>query len=604
MKLFESFGLDTANQCLWRNGAQITVAPMPFAVLRYMVENPGRLITHDELLDALWPETYVQPQVLKTYMWELRRLLGDDARQSRFIQTLSKRGYRFVAPVADHSDTPHPPSADRPSPEPAQPSDIFGRDAQLAQLNAMLPLAGDERRVVFITGQAGIGKTALVDALLRQVNHSCAASVARGQCVQGVGGKEEFYPVIEALAQLCASPDGERACRTLARIAPAWHVSGREPSAAGHAANERTVGDLCVALEELAAQTPLILIFEDMHWADHSTLNLVSALARRRAPAKLMLLATYMPRKAAAELPLKGLIQDLLMHRLCAEIALEPLPRNAVTELLDRKLEHQLPPELADFVYQHSEGNPLFVNAVLEHLIAQRLLVRQGANGTAQWQLRGPLPEHSAIEGQLPNELARMIELEIERLTPEEQKLLEAGSLMSVVFPAWAVAAALKKDPADTEEACDELVRRLYFVERAGHDELPDGTRTAFYVFAHKLYREVLYERQSPACRSRRQIRIAERLRSLFAGRESVVAREVARLYEAAGEWRGAVDALSSSAQQEIARGSCSGATELFELALRITENFGDTEREAAADRIRRDLSRLQQALPATEISE
>ena len=83
-----------------------------------------------------------------------------------------------------------------------------------------------------------------------------------------------------------------------------------------------------------------------------------------------------------------------------------------------------------------------------------------------------------------------MIELEIERLTPDEQKLLEAGSLMSVVFPAWAVAAALKKDPADTEEACDELVRRLYFVERAGHDELPDGTRTAFYVFAHKLYRE------------------------------------------------------------------------------------------------------------------
>jgi DNA-binding winged helix-turn-helix (wHTH) protein len=101
MKQFQSFGLDTSNQCLLRDGAPIDLAPKPFAVLRYLVENPGRLITHDELLDALWPETYVQPQVLRTYMLELRKVLGDDASQPRFIQTLPKRGYRFVAPVTE-----------------------------------------------------------------------------------------------------------------------------------------------------------------------------------------------------------------------------------------------------------------------------------------------------------------------------------------------------------------------------------------------------------------------------------------------------------------------------------------------------------------------
>src|SRR5487761_2440539 len=98
MKQFESFGLDTSNECLWQNGVQISLPPKPFAVLRYLVEHPGRLVTHDELLDALWPEAYVQPQVLRTYMLDLRRALGDDAARPRFIQTLPKRGYCFVAP--------------------------------------------------------------------------------------------------------------------------------------------------------------------------------------------------------------------------------------------------------------------------------------------------------------------------------------------------------------------------------------------------------------------------------------------------------------------------------------------------------------------------
>jgi DNA-binding winged helix-turn-helix (wHTH) protein len=101
MKQFGCFRLDTGNECLWREGKQIALPPRPFMVLRYLVEHPGRLITHDELLDALWPETYVQPQVLRTYMLELRKLLGDDAAEPRFIQTLPKRGYCFMAAVCE-----------------------------------------------------------------------------------------------------------------------------------------------------------------------------------------------------------------------------------------------------------------------------------------------------------------------------------------------------------------------------------------------------------------------------------------------------------------------------------------------------------------------
>ena len=109
MKHFASFTLDTANECLWRNGEQIALQPKPYSVLRYLVDNPGRLIKHDELLDALWPETFVQPQVLRTHMLELRKILGDSAEVPRFIQTLPKRGYCFIASVTADSVPGAPP---------------------------------------------------------------------------------------------------------------------------------------------------------------------------------------------------------------------------------------------------------------------------------------------------------------------------------------------------------------------------------------------------------------------------------------------------------------------------------------------------------------
>ncbi len=556
MKQFDCFGLDTANQCLLRSGATIDLAPKPFAVLRYLVEHPGRLITHDELLDALWPETYVQPQVLRTYMLELRKILGDDAGQPRFIQTLPKRGYRFVAQVTERAATQ--PSA--PSRE-ARGGSIVGRAAELARLDALFQLAEqDERQVVFISGDAGVGKTTLLDALSAELASSQAARVARGQCVQGIGGKEEYYPVIEALRALCAGSDREAACRVLARTAPAWLALGRESApadaeAARPAAQERTLGDLCSALEELAAEQPLALVFEDVHWADDSTLHLISALARRRAQAKLIVLATDCPRHGSSEDPLKGLKHDLLMRRMCVEMTVAPLARPAVVELVARELGQQaLPAGLADFVFQRSEGNPLFVIAVVEHLIAQEVLVRRGPAGATQWEQCAPFPE---MEAGVPDPLMRMIELEIEHLGDEEQRMLEAASLMNVAFPAWAVAAALERDPVEIEEACDGLARRLHFVVRAGQDELPDGTSSAFYVFAHGIYREVLYQRQSPARRARRHVRIAERLGELFSGREASVARERSMHYLAAGDPLRASSVLQAAQSDVQQAGVC-----------------------------------------------
>jgi predicted ATPase len=255
-----------------------------------------------------------------------------------------------------------------------------------------------------------------------------------------------------------------------------------------------------------------------------------------------------------------------------------------------------LPPGLDSFVHQHSEGNPLFAIAILEHLIAQRFLVREGKNGAARWEQRVPFQE---MEASVPDGLAQMIELEIERLSPEEQGLLEAGSLIRVAFPAWAVAAALEEDAGSIEEACDGLARRLYFVERAGEDELPDGTRSAFYVFAHGLYREVLYQRQLATQRARRHIRVAERLGELFAGREANVAREMALHYEAACDWQRAASALRSAARHAQQRQAHAEAAELLGYAMRIAENLNEAERRTAAREIRSELIVARDALTA-----
>ncbi|MGH9605742.1 MAG: AAA family ATPase [Terracidiphilus sp.] len=612
MKQFEWFRLDARNECLWCKDEQIALAPKPFAVLRYLVENPGRLITHDELLDALWPEIYVQPQILRTYMLELRKALGDDAVKPRFIQTLPKRGYCFVAAVKEVAAAAG--GAWSAEGEPAA-AHIVDRLDEMALLKAQAVLAmRGQRRVVFVTGEPGIGKTTLVDAFCAQAA-LLPATVVRGQCVQGVGRAEEYYPVKEALAELCASAEGEAARRALATMAPGWlpeqgrgqsreqsriqgreqnreqgRAQGREPTApANSVAGERMPGDLCGVLEQLAAAKLLIFVFDDLHWADESTLNLISALARRRAPAKLMVLAAYRPRDQETGHPLKELKQDLLTHRLCAELALAPLERRAMSQLLSRELgQETLPEGLVEFVHARSEGNPLFAIAILEHLIAERTLARGDGDAAAAWEQAGPFPDP---ETGVPGELAQLIELEIERLAAADQRMLEAASLIEVAFPAWAVAAALQKDATEVEEGCDALARRVYFLHRCGREELPDGSSSAFYAFAHSLYREVLYRRQATARRAERHIRVAERLAGLFKGREGTIAREMAMHFKAAGAWQAASDALRAAAHHALERHAGGEAEELLERALGVAANLHGAGGRATEEEIRSELT-------------
>jgi predicted ATPase len=509
MQQFGIYRLDLQNECLWQADKQLKLTPRPFSVLRYLVENPQRLVTHDELLEALWPETYVQPQVLRTYILELRKLLGDNPDEPQFIETIPKRGYRFLAPVANgtsSSTTSHAGS-------------IVGRDSELGTLQAHLARARNgERPTVFITGDPGIGKTALIDTFSAQVVNTAKLRIARGQSLESFGGKESFYPVREALNSLRHLED-EKARALLASAAPGWFSP--------NAASSPSLGEICEALETLSQTDALLLVFEDIHWADSSTLDLIAALARRRGRAKLMLLCSFRPSDIDAEHPLRLLEQDLLTSRRGEWLRLGPLTKQAVKEYLRRELiTDALPSGLSSLIHQNSAGNPLFMIATLDHLRTQRILLSEKGQVTLSLPL-------DAIELGIPDALSGVIELQLDRLTDQDRLLLEAGSIYGTIFPAWAAAAALDRDVEAVEESYTALVRRVRLLSIAGQDELPGGTRSAFYVFAHALYREVLYARLPATRRAQWHLRIADRLRSMFAGQEANVAHEIAAHTEA-----------------------------------------------------------------------
>ncbi len=200
MKSFGPFRLDTVNLCLWRAGERMSLTPKAFDVLRYLVEHSNRLVAQEEILEALWPETFVNPEAVRKYILEIRKALGDQPKPPSFIETFSKRGYQFIAAVTEDE-------APRLSPAIPAATNFVGRDAAIAQLHCYLESArAGQRQVIFVTGEAGIGKTTLVDVFQQQAGRHPNLLVARGQCIEGFGGTEAYYRYSKRWARCSPGP--------------------------------------------------------------------------------------------------------------------------------------------------------------------------------------------------------------------------------------------------------------------------------------------------------------------------------------------------------------------------------------------------------------
>jgi len=590
MTQFHPFRLDTINQCLWRrqdsgDDERVMLPPKAYGVLRYLVESAGRLVTQDELLDAVWPETHIQPEGLKSQILHVRRVLGDDPRQPRFIETLPRRGYRFIG-LENGVGTPSPVAENGPAT-----SRIVGRDRSLAELNAALGKAlQGKRQVVFVTGESGIGKTALID----EFQHHAEASglrIVHGQCVEGYGGKEPYYPMLEALGELAHGPAGKSIVGILASQAPTWlaqfpallrqeHRETLQREILG-ATRERMLREIGEAVETIAADYPLLLVFEDLQWVDQATVDLISVLARRRAPAKLMLIGTYRPVDLAlADHPLKLLKQELVLHQLCQEIALDPLSESDIAEYLATcSAGASQPPGLAEAIHRHSGGNPLFMVAALEHLVQRGLL----SSESGSWQLRLPLNE---IVLGVPEGLRQMIEAQIERLSMEEQRALEAASIVGAAFAVDVAAAGAGLTTEDFEDVCDRLSRRHRIVCAAAAQPLTDRDSPPRYEFVHALHREVFYQRQAPSRRTKLHRRVGESMERQFSDRLSEAAPELADHFEKCADWPRAIKYLRLAADLAGRRYAHREASVLLEQALELASRLPDSDRAATETEI------------------
>jgi DNA-binding winged helix-turn-helix (wHTH) protein len=553
MWVFEPFRLDGVNQCLWRGNARIALKPKAFAVLQYLVTHAGRLVTPGELLGAIWPDTFVQPEVLRQYILEIRRVLGDRAEAPEFIRTLPKRGWEFIAGVSDESFASSAAGGARPTP-------LVGRAAALNDLDGYLSRAlGGRRQVVFVVGEAGIGKTYLMDAYQRTAAGVPALHVARGHSVEGFSGKEAYYPILEALAQFARGPVGVHVVNTLEKHAPTWMIQfpafvRRDQQAALQreilgATRERMVRELCEALEVMTAAAAVVIILEDLHRADHSTLDAISAIARRREPAKLLLIGTLRPADVIlSDSPLKVLKQDLVVHRLAAELPLERLTEADVAEFVAAALAaRDLPRELATVIHRHSDGNPLFMTAMLDHLVQQHVLAQ--VNG--RWRLTVPL---DAVDPGAPETLTQMLEMQLYHANEGQRRLLECASVAGYQFTAWSVATMLGQDQSAVEVQCDGLAERQQFLKARGTRALPNGASTPELMFSHALYREVLYRRLNQAERRKFHRRLADGLEGLRSPVDPELAAELALHCEEGGEYERAVRYLLLAAQNAAHR--------------------------------------------------
>ena len=568
--------------------------PKAWALLRYLAERPGTLVTKEELHAAVWGDVVVSDDTLTQTLGELRRALQDDPRAPHVIETVHRRGFRFIARVQEPGDRgPTSGAVPQPVPGAGSPVTLVGRESELATLRAIFQTASaGERQVVFMQGEPGIGKTSIVEAFLHSLRASAdSVLIAYCQCVEQHGEREPYMPALEALERLSHGPAHDQLLSMLRAVAPSWLArmpSLHSPADAGQPGRRdtdttphRMLREFASLVEAVSVDRPLVLVLEDLHWSDQGTADLVSVLAQRPERARVMLLGTYRPAEATVlDHPFAQVVATLRAHRQCREIALEYLSLSHVTAYLqDRFRGATVDDDVAAVVHAHTDGNPLFMVRLVEHLVDRGWLAEDGG----VWRLSA---DRAAIEQEVPDDIQQLIQGQLRLVSRAERDVLEVASVGGAVFDAPAVAAGLGRALDEVESLCDELCRPRRWLHHRRSVEWPDGTLAVRYAFGHALYQRVLYERLSPSRRAILHQQIGERLEAGYATRTDDVSGELAIHFQRSRDRRRAVAYLEQAARRAYDRLAYRDAVASLNPTLRLLAELPDTP-ERARDELR-----------------
>ena len=358
---------------------------------------------------------------------------------------------------------------------------------------------------------------------------------------------------MEALGQLGRALGGEHLVAILAQVAPSWAVqlpallsapvlADLHRTLAG-ATRTRMLRELAEGLEALSAARPLVLVLEDLHWSDTSTVEALALLARRREPARLLVLGTYRPVDLIVHAhPLKRVQQELAAHGQCVDLPLSELSEAAVAAYVaQRGVTPEAHAGVTAALYRRTEGHPLFMVQMVDYLAQQDVLRATMQAATSQGAAR-------ALDAVVPPRLRQLLDAQFERLTPAEQQgwRWAAWPGWSSRWPVWRGGAT---PPEAVEAVCEGLARRGQFLEDRGLAEWPDGTVSGRYGFRHALYQEVVYQQMSAGRRVRCHQAIGARLEQAYGTRTHEVAAELAMHFERGRETRRAVQYLQQAAE-------------------------------------------------------
>ncbi len=500
-RIFASFRLDLANEQLWSGKTQFPLRRKTFEVLRCLVDRPGELVTKAELLDAVWADIAVSDSMPSICVAELRKVLGDDARQPSIIETVHKRGYRFIAPVTQVTavSPAHRPQA------PALPP-LVGREAEISELRRHLDqLRHGVGGFVLIGGVAGIGKTRLATELGVEAAQVGVFTLV-GNCYDR-GDPVPFVPFVEILETALESASRREAFREMlgadaaeiSRLLPQLRRLFPDISAPMELAPSQSqrmlfnaVGGL---LTRMAAATPLFLLLEDLHWADQGTLSLLDHLARTVQKIPVLIVGTHRYGK-----PYAPTLEELTRLRLAAQVSLHRFPQQAVAAMLSSLGGREASPALVNLLHKTADGNPFWIGELFRHL------AERGELGEFDHTIRDELTPELR---DLPHSLRPIIGRRLGRVSDATRDVLAAAAVIGRSFSFAMLEAATRTVPDLLRDHVEEAERAGLLTSTL---EYPD-TR---FNFKHELIRQGVMSELSAIRRQQFHRQIADAIEQLY----------------------------------------------------------------------------------------
>jgi DNA-binding CsgD family transcriptional regulator len=450
-------------------------------------------------------------------------MLADTSPRGHRPRTLSLAGDRLTRALVRRPDRQDNAQVPQRSVAP----DLFvGRAAELAQLCVALEAASAGRgATMLVAGEAGIGKTRLVAELTKRAG-AAGALVRTGRCLDLVGGSLPYLPFAEALRGLANAPLPAGPTRT--------RVGSTTPTGAAHP--QLLLFDrVRTFLEELSGTAPVVLVIEDLHWADLSTLDLLSYLATAVGEHRILIVATYRSDEPDPAAPVHRTATELVRAKLASAIPLGPLAPDDVEALIDAAADPVLTPERRDMIVRRSGGNPFFA----EELCAAARRDEDGVPRLVQDALRQRLS----------------------RLDPDTRTVLELVSAAGRPVRYRLLSAVTRLPPRRLDRALRQATGRGVLVA-----DQPVGT----FGFRHALLAETVYATLLPGERETAHARwaraLADRVGDPAAG---AISAELARHWAAAGR---PAEALHASLQAAADAEALSGRAEALVHLERATE--------------------------------